>query len=125
MAIRRLAKPWAKLDFDFFEDDAFMLLEQRSAKDALNWLKLVALWSDSPDARIDMNDEGVVLRMCAKLRMTERKIRELFDRFADLGLIEPDFWTELGVVTNERAAVDAARRQRQRTGGSRGGSASK
>ena len=122
MATSRLAKPWAKLDFDFFEDDQVMLLEKRSVKDAYAWCKLIAIWADFPDARIDMGDEGVALKISAKLRMSEQAARGLFDRLADLGLIDPDFWRELGVVTNERAARDAQRRQNQRNGGSRGGS---
>ena len=123
MAKRRLSKPWAKLDFDFFEDEAVMLLEKRSVRDAYNWVKLVALWADFPDARIDFNDEGTVLKLRAKLGMGEDALRAFFDRLAELGLVEPEFWSELGVVTNERAAMDADRRQRQRSGGAKGGGA--
>ena len=100
-----------------------MLLEKRSVKDAYAWVKLVAMWADFPDARIDMNDECTVIKVKAKLRMTEKGICSLFDRFAALGLIEHDFWKELGIVTNERAAADAGKRQRQRSGGAAGGSA--
>lgn len=123
MAKRRLSKPWAKLDFDFFEDEAVMLLEKRSVRDAYNWVKLVAMWADFPDARIDTADEGTVLKLRAKLGMSEKALRSFFDRLADVGLIEPEFWRDLAVVTNERAAVDAGKRERQRSGGAAGGSA--
>lgn len=123
MAKRRLSKPWAKLDFDFFEDEAVMLLEKRSVRDAYNWVKLVAMWADFPDARIDTADEGTVLKLRAKLGMSEKALRSFFDRLADVGLIEPEFWRDLAVVTNERAALDAGKRERQRTGGATGGSA--
>lgn len=114
---RRKAKPWAKLDFDFFEDEALLQLEKRSSRDAYAWVKLVAMWADYDDARIDMKDEGVRLKMRMKLGLGDRALENLFDRLADLGLIHADLWRELRVVTNERAATDAATRQRQRDGG--------
>ena len=57
--------------------------------------------------------------------MGEKALRSLFDRLADVGLIEPEFWRDLGIVTSERAAIDAGKRQRQRNGGAAGGSASR
>lgn len=125
MASSRISKPWAKLDFDFFEDEQVMLLEKRSVRDWCSWVKLIAIWADFEDARINMNDEGTVLKMTAKLRMGEKALRSLFDRLADVGLIEPEFWRDLGIVTSERAAIDAGKRQRQRSGGAAGGSASR
>lgn len=125
MASSRISKPWAKLDFDFFEDEQAMLLEKRSVRDWCSWVKLIAIWADFEDARINMNDEGTVLKMTAKLRMGEKALRSLFDRLADVGLIEPEFWRDLGIVTSERAAIDAGKRQRQRSGGAAGGSASR
>lgn len=88
-------------------------------------MKLIAIWADFEDARIDMNDEGTVLKMATKLKMGEKALRSLFDRLADVGLIEPEFWRDLGIVTSERAAIDAGKRQRQRNGGAAGGSASR
>ena len=123
MASSRISKPWAKLDFDFFEDEQAMLLEKRSVRDWCSWVKLIAIWADFEDARINMNDEGTVLKMTAKLRMGEKALRSLFDRLADVGLIEPEFWRDLGIVTSERAAIDAGKRQRN--GGAAGGSASR
>ena len=125
MASSRISKPWAKLDFDFFEDEQAMLLEKRRVRDWCSWVKLIAIWADFEDARINMNDEGTVLKMTAKLRMGEKALRSLFDRLADVGLIEPEFWRDLGIVTSERAAIDAGKRQRQRNGGAAGGSASR
>ena len=125
MASSRISKPWAKLDFDFFEDEQAMLLEKRRVRDWCSWVKLIAIWADFEDARINMNDEGTVLKMTAKLRMGEKALRSLFDRLADVGLIEPEFWRDLGSVTSERAAIDAGKRQRQRNGGAAGGSASR
>lgn len=123
MAGRRMRKPWAKLDFDWFEDPQVMLLESQGARDALDYAKLIALWSDFADARIDLNDMGHLLKLRTKLRRSDKSLRCWLEKLSSLGLIEPELWA-MGVVTSRRAADDACARQCQRDGGARGGEAS-
>lgn len=121
---RKPSKPWAKLDFDWFEDPRVMSLQaQHGSKAVLCWAKLIGIWADFEDARIDAGDPGVWILLKRKLDLGDKALRSYFDALAEIGLIVPEMWRDLGIVTNRRAADDARKRQAQRAGGSRGGSA--
>ena len=114
-------KPWAPLDFDWFEDANVVELRARmGASGELAWARLIGIWADFEDARIDMAAPGVRTILKRKLERSDKALDKLFSTMADIGLISAEMW-ELGVVTCNRAADEARRRQRRRDGGAAGG----
>ena len=114
---RKPAKPWAKLDFDWFEDDDVATLEiEHGARAALDWAKLIAIWADFENALIDCKKPGVWRKLKTKLQRNDRSLEDYLDVLAGLGLIDRAAWAEFRVVTNERAADNARARQGQRGG---------
>lgn len=121
-------KPWAKLDFDFFEDKKVLELQSRlGVRGAYDWVKLVALWADPDfrDARIELSDNGTALKLQAKLGKSPSALAKYLDVLADVGLIDRQLWQAERVVTCNRAAEDAMARQNRRDGGAVGGSRKK
>lgn len=115
-------KPWAKLDFDWFEDtDVIELRSRLGVRGELAWARLVAIWADFKDARIDLGAPGVRRLLEMKLERKGGALDALFGEMADIGLIDADLYASLGVVTCSRAADDARNRQRCREGGAAGG----
>lgn len=117
-------KPWAKLDFDFYEDKKVMELYARlGARGAWDYAKLIAIWADPDfnDARIDLNDGGSALKLQAKLGKSRQALEKYLDVLADVGLISAELWSAERVVTCNRAAEDAMARQKRRDGGAAGG----
>ena len=112
---RKPSKPWAKLDFDWFEDDDVSTLEiEHGPRAALDWAKLIAIWADFENAIIDCRKPGVWRKLKTKLQRTDKSLEDYLDVLAGLHLIDPAAWNEFRVVTNERAAENARARQGQR-----------
>ena len=116
------AKPWAKLDFDWFEDPHVIELRSRlGVRGELAWARLVAIWADFRDGRIDLGAPGVRRLLEMKLERKGGALDALFKEMADIGLIDADLYAALGVVTCNRATEDAEKRQARREGGAAGG----
>lgn len=114
-------KPWAPLDFDWFEDEKVMELRARlGVRGELAWARLVAIWADFSGARIDLNAVGTRALLRKKLERSDRQLDQLFKEMAAVGLISRDLW-EMGVVTCNRAADEARRREKRKEGGAAGG----
>ena len=113
---RKPTKPWAKLDFDWFEDEDVATLEiEHGPRAALDWVKLIGIWAGVTDAMIDCKKPGTWRNLKSKLQRSDKSLECYLDVLADYGLIDEIAWREFRVVTNERAAENAKNRQGQRT----------
>ncbi|MBQ9041615.1 MAG: DUF4373 domain-containing protein [Eggerthellaceae bacterium] len=114
-------KPWAPLDFDWFEDEKVMELRARlGVRGELAWARLIGIWADFSGARIDLNAVGTRAKLRRKLERSDKQMEQLFEEMADIGLISGELW-EMGIVTCNRAADEAHRREKRREGGAAGG----
>lgn len=106
-----MAKPWTKLDLDFYTDPKVLELIDMSGKAAAwDWLCLSALANDMGGS-LELSKRSVRERVSRMTALRGKRLDSLIDKCVSVGLFDERFWGEYEVVTSKRIETESANRR--------------